>query len=63
MTIIRDHGSFVRIMLPLHDDCHVDVLKGLFCLSFNLHIGTIYLKHKMYFADEVVYNFGSRKYS
>ena len=63
MATIRAHGSFVPFMLPLHDDGHVGVSEDLLGLRFNLHIGTIYLKHDIYFADGEVYekNFGSKK--
>ena len=38
-------------MLPYQDDDHVGVLEDLFSLRFNIHMGTMYIEEKMYFAD------------
>ena len=55
MAIIRAHKYFVPFMLSLQDDGHVDVSEDLVSLRFNLQIGTMYLKQKIYSADGEVY--------
>lgn len=53
MSTIRAHGFFV--LFSWIYDGHVDVLEDLLNLKFNLYIKTMYLEHKMYFADGEVY--------
>jgi hypothetical protein len=48
---IRVDASFVPFNLPLGDDDHVVILEDLIGLRFNLRIGTLYVKQKMYGED------------
>lgn len=54
MATICVDASFIPFILPLGDDDHVVILGDLIGLRLNLHLGTLYVKQKMYAKDGVV---------
>lgn len=51
MASIKAYGSFVPFTLHLEDYAHVNVVKYLLSLRFNLQIKIMYVKYEMYHVD------------